>query len=265
MAEILTLNVENHVAAVTLNRPDKKNALNFDLLDALVETAQTLQNNREVRAVVLSGSDDTFSAGIDLNLLKSILPKMAEIKEKMLNPPEGETANLFQKPITIWSELKVPVIAAIYGVCFGAGMQLALGADFRIASPTARLSIMEAKWGLIPDMGITQSLPHLLRADVAKELIMTGRVLSAPEAADLGLITRIADAPLEEAHRLASELATRSPDAVQASKALVDGAWQADAKTGLKLEAELQADIMGAPNQVETVMAVMQGRTPVYK
>ncbi len=264
MADCLTLNIENHVAEVTLNRPDKKNALNFDLLDALVETATSLKGDHEVRAVILTGAGGTFSAGIDLNLLQSILPRMAEIKEQLLNPPEGETANMFQKPITIWSELRVPVIAAIEGVCFGAGMQLALGADLRIVSPTAQLAIMEAKWGLIPDMGITQFLPHLMRADQAKELIMTGRILDASEAADLGLVTRLSDTPLVAARELAAELAARSPDAVQASKSLVNGAWT-DAAAGLKLEAELQAQIMGAPNQLETVMAVMQRRVAVYR
>lgn len=263
MTEQLTLSIENHVAEVTLNRPDKKNALNFELLEALVEAGEKLKENKDVRAVVLAGAGEVFSAGIDLMLFQEFAVRMDEIKSQMRNPPEGQTANMFQKPITVWAELPVPVVAAINGVCFGAGMQLALGADFRIAAPQARLSIMEAKWGLIPDMGLTQSLPRLMRADQAKELVMTGRVLDAPEAAELGLVTRLADDPLQAAREMAADLAARSPDAIRAGKALVDAAWAADPEM-LALEAELQAQIMGAPHQMETVMAQMQKRAPKY-
>lgn len=262
MTDILTLSIENHIATVTLNRPDKKNALNFDLLDALTDTAGKIGKMREVRAVVLTGAGGVFSSGIDLNLLQSVLGRLDEIKQQMLTPPAGEAANLFQKPITVWSEIPQPVIAAIDGVCFGAGMQLALGADFRIAAPTAKLSVMEAKWGLIPDMGITRSLPRLMPADRAKELFMTGRILDAAEALSLGLVTRVADDPLTAAHAFASDLAARSPDAVQASKKLVEAAWTTP--DALALEAQLQADLMGSPNQMEAVMAGMQKRAPKF-
>lgn len=264
MSDELTLTVTGHVAEVCLNRPDKKNALNFDLLNALTDTANRLKNNADVRAVILHGAGGCFSAGIDLMLLQSLAGRLDEIRQQMRNPPEGEAANLFQKPITVWSELAVPVIAAIDGVCFGAGMQLALGADFRIAAPGARLSIMEAKWGLIPDMGITQFLPHLLRADIAKELIMTGRILDAPEALGLGLLTRVADDPLAAARIMAADLAARSPDAVRAAKQLVDQSWIAPAGGALALEAELQARIIGSPNQMEAVMATLQKRPPKF-
>lgn len=263
MADILTLDISDHVAQVTLNRPDKKNALNFDLLEALTDTAQQLKTNRDVRAVILTGAGGTFSSGIDLTLLQSVLGRMDEVRPQMLNPPVGDSANLFQKPITVWSELPQPVIAAIDGVCFGAGLQLALGADFRISAPTARLSIMEAKWGLIPDMGLTRSLPKLMPADRAKELIMTGRILDAPEALSLGLITRLADDPLTAAQAFAADLAARSPDAVQASKTLIEAAWATP--DALALEAQLQADLMGSPNQMEAVMAGMQKRAPKFR
>ena len=212
---------------------------------------------------MIHGAGGVFSAGIDLTDLMGLAPRLGEIKQQMRNPPAGEAANLFQKPITIWAELPVPVIAAIDGVCFGAGMQLALGADFRIAAPDAKLSIMEAKWGLIPDMGITQSLPRLMRADQAKDLVMTGRVLDAPEAASLGLVTRVSDNPLQAALALAGDLAAKSPDAIRAGKRLVDAAWATDPAT-LALEAELQAQIMGEANQMEAVMAQMQKRAPRF-
>lgn len=260
---MIGLSVEGHVARVELNRPEKKNALSLDMLSALTETAQAIQARDDIRAVVIHGAGGAFSAGIDLADLMGLAPRLDEIKHQMRNPPEGEAANLFQKPVTIWAELPVPVIAAIDGVCFGAGMQLALGADFRIAAPDARLSIMEAKWGLIPDMGLSQSLPRLMRADQAKELVMTGRVLDATEAASLGIVTRLADDPLQAAQAMAADLAAKSPDAIRAGKQLVDAAWATDPAT-LALEAELQAQIMGAPNQMEAVMAQMQKRAPSF-
>lgn len=263
MTDLVTLTIENHVARVALNRPQKKNALSLDMLSALTETAEALKSRDGIRAVVIHGAGGVFSAGIDLTDLMGLAPRLGEIKQQMRNPPAGEAANLFQKPITIWAELPVPVIAAIDGVCFGAGMQLALGADFRIAAPDAKLSIMEAKWGLIPDMGITQSLPRLMRADQAKDLVMTGRVLDAPEAVSLGLVTRLADDPLQAALALAGDLAAKSPDAIRAGKRLVDAAWATDPAT-LALEAELQAQIMGEANQMEAVMAQMQKRAPRF-
>ncbi|SMX32125.1 enoyl-CoA hydratase-related protein [Octadecabacter ascidiaceicola] len=164
----------------------------------------------------------------------------------------------------VWQQLGVPVIAAIEGVCFGAGLQIALGADFRIAAPDASLSIMEAKWGLIPDMGISLSLPKLMPVDRAKALIMTGRVLSGGEALGEGLVTRVEADPLAEARVFAEELCGKSPDAIRAGKALSDAIWGGVEAEGLKVEAELQAQLMGAPNQIETVMARMQKRAPKY-
>ena len=263
MTQTLQTGIQNNIATVTLNRPAKNNAMSFEMMAELVETGKTLATTKGLRAVILTGSGNCFCAGIDLESLMSIAPRMDEVRAEILNPPKGETANRFQAPATIWSTLPVPVIAALEGVAYGAGAQLALGADFRIASPDTKLSIMEAKWGLIPDMGITQSLPKLMRADAALDLIMTGRILNASEAQTLGLITRIADDPLAEAIALAQSLITKSPDALSAAKKLVNGTWGCG-EAGLKLEAELQAAIIGQPNQMEMVMAQMQKRTAKF-
>ncbi|MBE9476225.1 MAG: crotonase/enoyl-CoA hydratase family protein [Proteobacteria bacterium] len=263
MTQTLLTQIKDGIATVSLNRPDRKNAMSFEMMTELVETATTLATTKGLRAVILTGSDNCFCAGIDLESLMSIAPRMDEVRNQILNPPNGAAANEFQAPITIWSTLPVPVIAAIEGVAYGAGAQLALGADFRIAAPDAKLSIMEAKWGLIPDMGISQSLPRLMRADAAMELIMTGRVLEADEALNLGLLTRIADDPLDAAITLAQNLITKSPDALAASKKLVNGTW-GRGEAGLKLEAQLQAAIIGQPNQMEKVMSVMQKRDPKF-
>jgi enoyl-CoA hydratase/carnithine racemase len=158
----------------------------------------------------------------------------------------------------------VPVIAVIEGVAFGAGLQLALGADFRICAPDARLSVMEARWGLIPDMGISQTLPRLMRADLAKELILSARQIDAPEAQALGLVTRLADDPLAQARAMAEGFAQVSPDVLRAGKRLVEQTWTAPPGAGLRVEAELQADLIGSPNQIEAVMAGMAKRAPRF-
>ena len=263
MTQTLLTEINNNIATVTLNRPAKKNAMSFEMMTELVETANTLAATDGLRAVILTGADNCFCSGIDLESLMSMAPLMDKVRDEILNPPKGAVANRFQAPVTIWASLNVPVIAALEGVAYGAGAQLALGADFRIAAPSAKLSIMEAKWGLIPDMGISQSLPKLMRADAAMELIMTGRVLEADEALNLGLLTRIADDPLDAAITLAQSFTTKSPDAIKAGKQLVNGTWGCG-EAGLKLEAELQAAIIGQPNQMEMVMATMGKREPKF-
>ena len=258
-------NPESPIADVRLNRPDKKNAFNMDMLTGLTDAADQLGNSSGLRAVVMSGAGGCFSAGLDVSMFAEFAQQLDTLKTEIRNPPDGQIANRFQAPVVCWQKLPVPVIAAIEGVCYGAGMQLALAADFRIAAPDAVFSIMEIKWGLIPDMGITQSLPKLVCADQAKDLIMTARIVQADETLALGLITRIADDPIAAAHKYALELAGRSPDALARAKQLVDDGWTASARDGLALEAELQAQIIGGANQMEAVFANMQKRAPKYR
>lgn len=256
---------DDGVAEVVLNRPDRKNAWTMEVFDGLAEAEEALAGLAGLRAVILRGAGGCFSAGLDLSMLQVFAGDIAAVKAQMLTPPEGRAANRFQQPVTAWAGLPVPVIAAIDGVAFGAGMQLALGADFRICAPDARLSIMEARWGLIPDMGISQSLPRLLRADLAKDLMMTGRILGADEALQLGLVTRIADDPLKAARQMAQDMLARSPDALAGAKALVEDGWTLPPGQGLALEARLQADIIGGQHQLEMVAANMAGRPPKFR
>lgn len=159
----------------------------------------------------------------------------------------------------------MPVIAAVHGVAYGGGAQIALGADIRFAAPDAKISVMEIKWGLIPDMSLTQTLRDVVPLDVAKELAFSGRILSGVEAAELGLVTHVADDPLAAAMSLAGEIAQKSPDAVRANKKLFEESWHADARTGLELESSLQTQLIGSPNQVEAVMANFEKRAPEFK
>ncbi|MEO0342136.1 MAG: crotonase/enoyl-CoA hydratase family protein [Pseudomonadota bacterium] len=262
--ETLKIAIEDGIATVRLNRPKVKNAMSLEMMDELYQAGLDLAEDRSLRAVILTGGDAVFCAGIDVNVIMASAQNMDGLKEQIASSINNKIGNKFQAPITVWATLPVPVIAALNGHCIGAGMQLALGADFRIASPDTKLSILEAKWGLIPDMGISQSLPKLMRADVAKELIMTGRMLEAAEAQRIGLITRIADDPIAAAVEMAEGFKSFSPDAVAQSKRLVDQIWGAD-EAAMKTEADLQLEIIGGANQMNKAMASFSKSNPSFK
>jgi enoyl-CoA hydratase/carnithine racemase len=250
-AERVCVEVADHVATVTLTRPDKHNALDVAMFDAILAAAQRLAAEPGVRAVVLHGAGPSFCSGLDVVSIMSAGKGVAGLTDRV----HGEVPNWFQRASHDWLTLPVPVIAALHGNVFGGGLQIALGADIRIAAPDAKLSVMEVKWGLIPDMGITRTLPRLVAIDVAKELTYTGRVVSGTEAAALGLVTRVVEDPLASARELAAEIAGRSPDAVRRAKRLYEQSWTgADAET-LALEAELQLELIGSPNQLAAVTA----------
>jgi len=250
------------VATVTLDRGAKHNALDRPMFDALMATAEKLAADRRVRAVVLHGDGKSFCSGLDIAGLST---ESASGPRDLLFREDGRLANLAQRVAYDWSQVPAPVIAAIHGNCFGGGLQIALGADIRLAAADARLSIMEVKWGLVPDMGITQSLPRLVGIDVAKELTFTGRLLTGSQASELGLVTRVVDDPLGDALALAREIAEKSPHAVQAAKRLYEQTWtSSDPAAALRLETDLQVELMGSPNQIEAVTAGMSGRAPVF-
>lgn len=263
MTDTVLVHQSGPVAEVVLNRPSKHNAVSLDVIEGLARIGEQIKADSTVRAVILRGEGPNFCSGIDTSLFTAN-PDPKGLIDRILDRSEGETANMFQKPCTVWQEMDVPVIAALSGVTYGAGLQIALGADIRLAAPDTRLSVMEIKWGLIPDMGITTTLPRLVRADIAKELLFTGRVVEAEEAAQIGLVTRLADDPLAEARRMATDIANRNPDAIRRDKALLNATWTASRADALRLEAELQAQVIGHPNQIEAIMAVMQKRAPSF-
>jgi enoyl-CoA hydratase/carnithine racemase len=245
-----------HVAVVTLARADKHNALDAAMFQGIAAAAEEVAATPGVRAVVLHGEGPSFCSGLDV---ASFLADGPDGFDVILDRAGPRGANLAQRVATDWLDLPMPVIAAVHGNCFGGGLQIALGADVRICAPDARLSVMEARWGLVPDMGITQTLTRLVAIDVAKELTFTARRLAGEEAARLGLVTRVADDPLAEARALAAEIAGRSPDAVRAAKRLYEECWPAPAPHALELETELQRGLMGSPNQLAAVVAGMNG------
>ena len=259
--------VEDHVATVTLARPDKHNALDIPMFDGILAAAEQVRTTRGVRAVVLHGEGPSFCSGLDI---VSVMSAQQGVEGANGGDAGGGGTNLldvpnrFQRVAYDWVTLPVPVIAAIHGNCLGGGFQIALGADIRFATPDCRLSVMEAKWGLVPDMSITRTLPRLVGIDVAKELTFTARVFSGEEGAALGVVTHLADDPLAAARELASEIAGRSPDAVRRAKRLFEESWNASAQETLRLEAELQLQLIGSPNQLAAVMAGINKQPPEF-
>jgi enoyl-CoA hydratase/carnithine racemase len=249
------IGVDGHVATVTLTRPEKHNALDPAMFEAIVAAAEEVGGLPGVRVVVLHGEGPSFCSGIDLASLMSsengLDGSLAELR--------GPAPNRFQRVAYDWVTLPVPVIAAIHGNCLGGGLQIALGADIRIAAPDARLSVMEVKWGLVPDMSITQTLPRLVGLDRAKELAFTARVLSGEEAVGMGLVTWLADDPLAAARSLADEIASRSPEAVRGIKRLFEASSKLSPQDGLALEAKTQLGLIGSANQLAAVAAGMTG------
>lgn len=259
----VTVEMRDGVADVRLNRPDKMNAIDPAMFAALAGVGQRLAGSAGLRAVVLSGEGPAFCAGLDMASFAAMaaggegLP--ADIRARTHGP-----ANLFQEVALVWRRLPVPVIAAIEGVAFGGGLQIALGADIRCVAPGAKLSIMEIRWGIVPDMGGTLLLRELVRPDVARELTYTGRIVSGAEAVALGLATRLADDPREAATALARDIAGKNPDAIRAAKRLLGLADEGFAARVLAAESDEQAALLGSPNQAEAARAMLGKRTPAF-
>lgn len=251
------INKSNGICHVQLNRPNKLNAFDFAMFEAVAETARKLKKDRSIRVVILSGRGRAFSTGLDVKSVLKDGDRMKTIERLLERPPREDAAdrssisNLAQDVSVLWRDLNVPVIAVLQGMCYGAGLQVALGADFRYSTPDCQLSIMEGKWGLVPDMGASIFLRELVRIDVAKELTMTGRIVSGKEAANLGLVTRVCEDPMKEANQFAEELVERSPDAIAAAKQLFQDTWAAASdEESLLLETKLQRNLLVTWNQL---------------
>lgn len=261
MTQRVNVTIEDHVADVCLNRGDKLNALDKAMFDALIGCGKALAGDRSLRAVVLRGDGRSFCAGLDFASFMAS-PK---VLDEMLSRTDDSIANFAQRAAWVWREVPVPVVAALHGHVYGGGLQLAAAADIRYATPDAKLSVREIKWGLIPDMSGTQTLRHLLRHDVLKELTFTGRVVDGNEAHTLGLVTRVTEDPLAAARATAAEIATKSPHAIRAGKQLLDNAVVGTVADGLRLEEQLQRTLLGSHNQLEAVAAGMAKRPPKFE
>jgi len=262
---------ERGIAEVALNRPEKMNALDTAMFEAINRTIAQLAEDRRVRVVVLHGEGRAFCAGLDL----ASFVAMGESERAQRSHDAGNMndlaarthglANAFQQVAWGWHALPVPVIAAVHGVAYGGGLQIALGADIRLVTPDAKLSVMEIKWGLVPDMAGMALAAGLVRGDQLRELVYTGRVVSGEEAVALGLATRACADPLAEARTIAAGIATRSPQAIRGAKRLCNLLPQTTPAEVLLAEAREQQKVMGGAQQQEAVRAGMEGRAPLFK
>ena len=261
MTSRVTFSIVDHVARVTLNRPDKHNAIDYQMFAELADVGQELAKDQSVRAVILHGAGEHFCAGIDISVFQQQEPVATA---EAMAPCEDSPANLFQRAAYVWREIPVPVICAIHGAAYGGGLQIALGADLRFAAPDARLSIMEIKWGLIPDMAISTTLRGIVPVDIAKSLAWSGKVIAGDDALRLGLVTEIHNDPLQAADEMARSIANKSPDAIRAVKQLINESWALSEAAALQLEARLQMSLLGQQNQIEAAKANMEGRPPEF-
>lgn len=258
------------VAEVRLNRPDKMNALDAAMFKGIVAAGEQVQRDPRVRAVVLCGEGRAFCAGLDMGRFgnmaegKSSTGGDADPIDRLTARTHG-IANAAQQVAMVWRDVPVPVIAAVHGVSFGGGFQLALGADLRFVTPDLKMSVMEIKWGLVPDMAGVVLMRELARNDVVRELTYSGRIFSGEEALQLGFATRVCADPYAEAMAFAREVAGKNPDAIRADKRLLNAAQSDDAAALLMAESVEQTKLIGSPNQVEAVKANLEKRAPKFK
>ncbi len=274
MSDRVKVEIQDGIADVRLNRPDKMNALDGAMFQGIADAGESLKSDPAVRVVVLSGEGRGFCAGLDFGSFQA----MADGPEPSATDDTGDTGNLGaigrtegrithlgQQVAWVWRELTVPVIAAIHGPALGGGLQIALGADLRIVHPEAKLSVLEARWGLIPDMTGTEVLPRLVGLERAKELTFTGRMVTGAEAVEIGLASRLADDPRAAAVELARELLGKSPDALAQAKRLLELSGTRSIADQFADERATMASLIGSPNQVEAVMAWFEKREPKFE
>ncbi|MFC6887306.1 MULTISPECIES: crotonase/enoyl-CoA hydratase family protein [Actinomadura] len=273
MTDRVSLTVHDGVADVRLNRPDKLNALDMATFEALAETGDAIAADPSVRAVVLSGEGRSFCAGLDFANFAAMAgdataasggDRLKRLMADIMEREPGRITNLGQQAVHVWRELPQPVIAAVHGHALGGGLQIALGADIRVVAPSAKLSVLEIRWGLVPDMTGTAALVRLVGEDVAKELTFTGRTVTGEEAVRIGLATRTADDPRAAATELAREIAANSPDAVRAAKRLLNRPASEGLAGQFLEESRALGELRGSPNQTEAVRAYFDKRPAAY-
>ncbi|UYV36549.1 crotonase/enoyl-CoA hydratase family protein [Rhodobacteraceae bacterium D3-12] len=259
----VTTEIRDHVAHVTLSRGDKMNGVDQAMAEGIVEAGEALCDNGEVRAVVLSGEGRAFCAGLDV---ASFAMLAGNDPEAVIMPRlEGKNSNLYQEVAMVWRRVPVPVIASLHGVVFGAGFQIALGADIRVAHPETEMAVMEMKWGLVPDMGGMALMPEVMRSDVIRRMTYTAKPVSAKQGLEWGFVTELAEDPLAVAQGLATEIAGKSPSAIRAAKRLIAVAESGAGEDAvLMAESREQADLVGKPHQMEVIAANMGKRAPKF-
>lgn len=268
MSDRVVVSISDGIADVRLNRPDKRNALDREQFASIAEAGERLKTEPGVRVVVLSGEGESFCAGLDFSIFGEMAGGRGTGADRDRGNPggmsNGAITHLAQQICWVWQELPMPVIAALHGHALGGGLQLALGADIRIAHPDTKLSVRELHWGITPDMTGTFMLTRLVRNDIARELTYTARVFDAREGHELGLVTRLSDQPYDDATALAREIAARNPDGVRGVKRLFNRMFTDGAAEQFADERRVIGSLIGSRNQVEAVTANIEGRPPVF-
>ena len=266
MNDAVLVDIDRGVAHVRLNRPDKRNAVDSEIIDGLLQALEALCDAPQVSCVVLSGEGKAFCAGLDMANFGDMVSGdlTADSAASAYDEVDVTGANRVQRLGWGWQALEVPVIAAVHGAAMGGGLNIALGADIRVVAPDAKLGFVEITFGLLPDMSATQSLLHLVGLDRMKELVFSGRRFSGEQAYHYGLATELSEDPVATALAMAHTIAARNPDAIRAAKALFNETAMAGARAGLVAESNLSRQLMGTPNQLEAVMSTLEGRPPVY-
>ena len=265
MSERVTVAVKGGVADVRLNRPEKLNALDNQMFRAIVDAGEELKSRDDVRAVVLSGEGRSFCAGLDFSSFQEMGSDRAENQaEPAVDHLDGRITHLGQQAAWVWQELKVPVIGAIEGHALGGGFQIAMGPDIRIIHPDTKMSILEIRWGLVPDMGASVTLPSVIGLDVMKEMYFTGKMVSGVEAVELGIATRLDNNPHEAAMELAGEIAHKNPEAIRRMKSILNGLSERTTAERFAAEREHIEALIGSPNQKEAVKAFFEKRSPDF-
>ena len=266
IAARVSVTMHEGIAHVRLTRPDKRNALDDAMFEAIAQAGERVKHDTSVRAVVLSGDGASFCAGLDFGGFQAMGSGNSGDGSATAagSMKDGRITHLAQQICWVWQEVPVPVIAALQGHALGGGMQLALGADIRIAHPDTKMSMREVHWGLIPDMTGTLRLSRLVRDDVMKDLVFTGRIFPASEGATLGVVTRLSNDPVADAMVAAAEIAGRSPSAVRGAKQLINRLSNAGAAEHFAAEREIIFGLIGKPHQVEAITANFENRAPKF-
>ena len=254
--------IKDHIAEVILNRADKLNALDIPMFNAIIKAGQKVSADPSVRCVVIRAEGKAFCSGMDVS--NFLDPSNTEFT-KPLDIRTHNISNKWQMVAWVWRECPVPVIAAAHGVSFGGGLQIMSGADIKYAHPETQFSILEGRWGLIPDMAGTQLWRHNVREDVIKELTYTNRKFTAEEAVQFGFVSHIADDPVQAAFDLAKQIVEKSPSAIVKAKKVLNESRYLNAEDGLMLESKEQEEIIRKHNQVESVFSQMQKRKANFK
>ena len=266
MSERVTVNIKDGVADVRLNRPEKLNALDNAMFRAIVDAGENLKRRSEVRAVVLSGEGRSFCAGLDFSSFQAMgTDEKDNQNEESEDHLEGRITHLGQQAAWVWQELEVPVIGAISGHALGGGFQIAMGPDIRIVHPDTKMSVLEIRWGLVPDMGASVLLPPVVGLDVAKEMYFTGKMISGAEAVELGVATRVSDDPHGSAMELAGEIAGKNPEAGRRMKTILNGLPERSTAERFAAEREHIGALIGSPNQKEAVTSFFEKRAPNFE